>query len=210
MTPRRGPPSAGLPGSTGAREHGLGQRDVCGGGALTIGAQLALARGDHPAAAAIAVFAALALAEALAPLHRGIAEIGRMRDAAARLAPALEARQPERESTHVRNRRPGPPWGVTVAAPGSATALIQPSTWHVAPSEMVALTGRSGLGKSTCFTPLRVCRNRCRARSRWMGSAPCDLPETALRARLGVPAAGEPPRVGNHPQQPEARGAGGR
>jgi ATP-binding cassette subfamily C protein CydC len=105
-----------------------GSAMLAAAGALAIGGQMALEEAITPAAAAIAVFAALALAEALAPLHRGIAEIGRMRDAAARLAPTLEARQDPRSSVgHVGEVEPGLSLrGVSVAAPGSATALIQP------------------------------------------------------------------------------------
>jgi ATP-binding cassette subfamily C protein CydC len=157
------------------------------GGALTIGAQLALQGAITPAAAAIAVFAALALAEALAPLHRGIAEIGRMRDAAARLAPALEARQPERENTLCAGTAaPGLRLeGVTVAAPGSVAALMEHIELAVAPGEMVALTGRSGLGKSTLLNAIAGLSQPLSGTITLEGSAPCDLPETALRAQMG-------------------------
>ena len=164
-----------------------GSAMLAAGGALAMGAQLALQGAITPAAAAIAVFAALALAEALAPLHRGIAEIGRMRDAAARLAPALEARQPALESTlHPETAAQGLRLeGLTVAAPGTAAALLQRIDLIVAPGEMVALNGRSGLGKSTLLNAIAGLSQPLSGRVTLAGNAPYDLPEAALRARLG-------------------------
>jgi ATP-binding cassette subfamily C protein CydC len=164
-----------------------GSAMLAAAGALAIGGQMALEEAITPAAAAIAVFAALALAEALAPLHRGIAEIGRMRDAAARLAPTLEARQDPRSSVgHVGEVEPGLSLrGVSVAAPGSATALIQPIDLHVAPGEMVALTGKSGRGKSTLLNAISGLSLPLSGTILLDGSAPDDLSEGALRARLG-------------------------
>jgi ATP-binding cassette subfamily C protein CydC len=164
-----------------------GSAMLAAAGALAIGGQMALEEAITPAAAAIAVFAALALAEALAPLHRGIAEIGRMRDAAARLAPTLEARQDPRSSVgHVGEVEPGLSLrGVSVAAPGSATALIQPIDLHVAPGEMVALTGKSGRGKSTLLNAISGLSLPLSGTILLDGSAPDDLSEGTLRARLG-------------------------
>jgi ATP-binding cassette subfamily C protein CydC len=164
-----------------------GSAMLAAAGALAIGGQMAHEEAITPAAAAIAVFAALALAEALAPLHRGIAEIGRMRDAAARLAPTLEARQDPRSSVgHVGEVEPGLSLrGVSVAAPGSATALIQPIDLHVAPGEMVALTGKSGRGKSTLLNAISGLSLPLSGTILLDGSAPDDLSEGALRARLG-------------------------
>src|SRR6056297_384204 len=57
---------------------------------LGIGASLARAGDITAAQAAIAIFAALALSEAVAPVRRALSEIGRMRAAARRIAPMVE------------------------------------------------------------------------------------------------------------------------
>ncbi len=57
--------------------------------ALGLGATLAEAGQIEPARAAIGVFVALALGEAVQPVRRALTEIGAMRQAARRLAPAL-------------------------------------------------------------------------------------------------------------------------
>jgi len=161
---------------------------VAAAGALGIGAELARQGAITPAAAAIAVFAALALAEVLAPLHRGIAEIGRMRDAAARLVPVIDAAPPAATAAP-----PAPPaapglrlQAVTIAAPGSGVALFAPVDLAVAPGEMVALTGRSGLGKSTLLAAIAGFAPPLSGRITLDGDAPADLPEPVLRARLGL------------------------
>lgn len=164
-----------------------GSAILAAGGALLIGAQLALQGAITPAAAAIAVFAALALAEALAPLHRGIAEIGRMRDAAGRLAPMLQTPPDAQDSAprHSTAARGLKLEAVTVAAPGAEVALIQPVDLSVAPGEMVALTGRSGLGKSTLLHAIAGLSQPLSGRIVLDGSTAQDLPEAMLRARLG-------------------------
>jgi ATP-binding cassette subfamily C protein CydC len=164
-----------------------GSAIVAAAGALAGGAHLALEGAITPAAAAIAVFAALSLSEALAPLHRGIAEIGRMRDAAGRLAPTLDARpgdgrlDPATTSAHGLTLRT-----VTVAAPGAMTALMQPLDLAVGRGEMVALTGRSGLGKSTLLHAIAGLSEPLSGSITIDGTALTDLPEAGLRARLGL------------------------
>ena len=127
--------------------------DLIGGGvtagALGLGAWLAEAGQITPAAAAIGVFVALALAEAIAPIRRALTEIGRMVQAARRVEPALALPAAAHPTTQLEPRpalhlealgytpRPG---GHSLFAPLSAT---------IAPGETVALTGASGLGKST-------------------------------------------------------------
>jgi ATP-binding cassette subfamily C protein CydC len=103
------------------------------------------------AEAAIGIFAALALSEAVAPVRRALSEIGRMRAAAKRIVPMM---------TTV-----SAPYGQTPAADAPALVanafatsrgteaipLFEPVSLTVAAGETVALTGRSGCGKSTAL-----------------------------------------------------------
>ncbi|PIE16147.1 MAG: thiol reductant ABC exporter subunit CydC [Rhodobacterales bacterium] len=116
------------------------------GGALVQAGQLDAAR------AAIAVFVALALAEAVAPVRRALTEIGRMVQAARRIAPSLHAAE-EEEPTPAAPMIGAEPIlsleQVSLCAGGSGTALFELFSAKVAPGEMLALTGPSGVGKST-------------------------------------------------------------
>ncbi|MBF9034367.1 ATP-binding cassette domain-containing protein [Rhodobacterales bacterium HKCCE2091] len=106
---------------------------VAGGWLLSTGAV-------DPARAAIGVFVALAMAETILPLRRGVAEIGRMAGAAGRIAPGL------------------PPAAETVAAkPAPAPVADAPIlsirraglSFDLSAGEAAALTGPSGAGKSS-------------------------------------------------------------
>jgi ATP-binding cassette subfamily C protein CydC len=96
-----------------------------------------LEAGDIGAAkAVIGLFVALALAEALLPLRRGISELGRMVGAARRVAPQLDlvSREiPDPQADEARLLR--------IDRPGFRLVL--------SPGEAVALTGPSGVGKSS-------------------------------------------------------------
>lgn len=114
-----------------------------------------LQSGDlDPARAAIGLFAALALVETLMPLRRGVSELGRMRTAANRLL-----------SDPVQTRPADPPkpqpaapglsaQNLTLPRPGTAQPLLHGITLTVQPGQTVALTGPSGLGKSTLLDAL--------------------------------------------------------
>lgn len=101
---------------------------VAGGWLLSLGVL-------DPAKAAIGFFVAIALAEALWPLRRGVADLGRMVGAARRLAPASETAP---RPAPVASNRDAPL--LRIALPGLDLTL--------APGKAVALTGPSGAGKT--------------------------------------------------------------
>jgi ATP-binding cassette subfamily C protein CydC len=149
---------------------------LAAGGALAIGAQMALeGRSPRPPQPSRSS-PALALAEALAP---SIAASPRSGGCATRRRglPRRSRRSPTGKPDPSETAAPGLSLrGVTVAAPGSATALIQPVDLHVAPGEMVALTGRSGLGKSTLLHAIAGLSQPLSGTITLDGSAPWTCP----------------------------------
>lgn len=118
--------------------------------ALVLGVGANLAAADHitPAQAAIGVFAALALAEAVAPVRRALSETGRMRSAARRVVPMLDQAAPDKAkvSSCDGSLRIG---HLEIRQNADAAPLFAPISFVVGPGQTVALTGRSGCGKST-------------------------------------------------------------
>ncbi len=155
--------------------------------ALWIGLGLAQAGVLTPAIAAMGVFAALGLAETLAPMHRAITELGRMRLAAARIEPVIDAPAPPAAPP-----APAPVPGAAALAlsalsfqrPGAAEPVFSNLSLTVRPGETVALTGPSGSGKSTV---LQIAAGLTRAgggRAEIFGHPIETWPENALRARV--------------------------
>jgi ATP-binding cassette, subfamily C, bacterial CydC len=122
---------------------------LAGAGAMVIGSTLIANHRTTPALAGLAVFAALALAETLHALRRGMADLGRMRDAADRVMAPAEPPLAQL-SPHIPQGGPG----LTVSAlsyrrAGASRAIFTDRSLTVAPGETVAVAAPSGAGKST-------------------------------------------------------------
>lgn len=155
------------------------------GGALWIGLRLAEAGRITPAAAAIGFFTALALFEAAAPLRRALSDLGRMTDAARRIAPALAdpvppPTSPERATARLICT------DCAVARPGSMAPILSGLNLAVGPGETLALTGPSGAGKSTLLLALAGLHPLAGG-AITLGDRPLDQwSEVALRASLAL------------------------
>lgn len=136
------------------RRTGVGL-DLIGAGvtALALGQGIALVQAGTISAAqsAIGVFAALALAEAVAPVRRALSEIGRMIQAARHVLPSLSGAEtePAAEQTAAARVSTLLLFDLTYRPGQGDRALFEPVTLSVGPGETVALTGPSGIGKST-------------------------------------------------------------
>ena len=115
------------------------------GAALAIGGWLVSDQGTGAAIAAIGVFVALALAETVLPLRRGFAELGRMAGATQRLGDFDEAVTME----SIRDD------GLHMPSPGALgetpalTIRQRDFSMDVRQGETAAITGASGIGKTT-------------------------------------------------------------
>ncbi|MFP1632132.1 amino acid ABC transporter ATP-binding/permease protein [Zhengella sp. ZM62] len=154
--------------------------------ALGIGIFLVQQGSITAAQAAIAIFAALALGETVAPVRRALAELGRMTQAARRILPAVEP-VPGRRNT------PGqPPAGllvfqnVTYARGPNAQPVFAPLGLTIAPGETVVLEGPSGSGKSTALLLAAGALVPSSGRVRFGDADPAALPVEALTESVAL------------------------
>jgi ATP-binding cassette, subfamily C, bacterial CydC len=158
-------------------------------GALGLGLHLARAGTITVPMAAIGFFAALALTEAVAPLRRAMADLGRMLLAARRVRPGL-ALPPVGPAPS--GLLAGPlhgPCGLVLdnvgfQRPGAVRPVLAGLSLSVAPGETVALTGQSGSGKSTVLLLAAGLLDPGTGRVVLDGRPVKDWDEPALRDRL--------------------------
>lgn len=152
-------------------------------GALGIGMALVQAGQTQPGFAALGFFAALALAETLMPLRRAAADLGRMADAARRVARDLApgaaaptAKMPQGTALCLTD--------VTLHRPGARTAILSGLSLTVAAGETLAITGASGSGKSTLLLAVAGLHPVAAGQITLGGQAVAAWPEAGLRAVL--------------------------
>lgn len=151
-------------------------------GALAIGLMAAQAGTLEPALAALAFFTALALAEVVAPLRRGLSDFGRMADAARRVGRDIASPEPV---PGVTRRAMGDlvARGLSLRRPGGGL-LMQCLSLTLRPGQTIALTGPSGVGKSTLLLALAGLHPITEGQIELGGSPLTDWPEKGLRDAL--------------------------
>ncbi|MDP7150783.1 MAG: ATP-binding cassette domain-containing protein [Paracoccaceae bacterium] len=122
---------------------------VIGGGVLLVGNQLVKTGQLDPALAALAFFVAVALEETVSPLRRGVAEIGRMYNAAGRVMQDGKAPARDAKTKISAKGRELSVEDLSFGREGAASPLFSNLSFTVSSGETVALTGPSGRGKSS-------------------------------------------------------------
>lgn len=158
--------------------------------ALLLGAVMARAGVISAPQAALGFFVMLAMAETLAPLRRGLTELGAMLDAAARVDHLL---QDTVEPTHPASAMQPDPLapalelsGLRYRYPGAAAPVIDGLNLRVEPGEAVALMGRSGSGKSTVLHLAAGLITPESGTIQLAGQPLTHWPEAALRSHAGL------------------------
>ncbi len=159
---------------------------IAAAGAFAGGAYLAEAGKIGAAQVALAFFAALAMAEAGALLRRGLADLGRMADAARRICGILDGGSGPVQAA---DESPDAAGGIRIrdlAFSRSGRVLFDGVDLDVAPGETVALTGRSGAGKSTLLNIAAGLVVPARGEVVIRGRPLADWPEAGLRAQVAL------------------------
>lgn len=124
-------------------------------GSLYLGIHLAEAKAVDPAIVALGFFGALAISEIIAPIHRGISELGRMMDAARRVEEQMgladEASAVPRQAPFTRGGYASILEFEAVTYSQFGRAILEDFNLVVNAGETVAVTGPSGVGKSTAL-----------------------------------------------------------
>ncbi|RAP43012.1 hypothetical protein BYZ73_02215 [Rhodovulum viride] len=161
------------------------------GTALALGGVLVARGAITPAQAALGFFVALALSETVQPLRRGLADLGRMLDAARRVTRLLPgeaaAGTPARPAPATAPDATCPALEMTDIAyrhPGAEAPVLQGFSLTLAPGACVALTGASGSGKSTVLALAAGLIQPEAGTIRLAGRPIDELPETRLRAEM--------------------------
>lgn len=132
---------------------------VAAGGALLVGGLAASEGRIDPASAALGFFAALALVETAAPLARGIAELGKMTDAARRIeAQFVDEPEAAPRKTVLSPFASGDSSvlsGHGLVCRRGNRALFEGLDFSVGCGETLALVGESGSGKTTLLNIIR-------------------------------------------------------
>ncbi|MGD9917950.1 MAG: thiol reductant ABC exporter subunit CydC [Paenirhodobacter sp.] len=155
--------------------------------ALATAGPLASAGTITPAEAAIGFFVALALGESLSLLRRGLAELGRMQGAAARVLALSDTPPRPAPSSDIPTDRQAPLLAVTglsLQRAGAARAAFGPLDLSLRAGEWLAISGPSGAGKSTLLATLAGLIAPSAGAVRLQGRALPDWPEAELRATL--------------------------
>jgi ATP-binding cassette, subfamily C, bacterial CydC len=156
-------------------------------GALGIGMTLAQEGQLEPAFAALGFFAALALSETLVPLRRAVSDLGRIADAARRVARDLDEPLPPDLNNDGLAACSDPLVRVanlTLYRPGTDTPVLTAISFAVGSGETVAITGASGKGKSTLLLAIAGLHPVSGGEIRLSGRLVAGWPEAHLRSHL--------------------------
>lgn len=152
-------------------------------GALGLGLSAVQAGTLSPALGAMAFFAALALAEVVAPVRRALSDMGRIADAARRVGRTLSA-PPLSTETAQRSVSELVVEALALTRPGGAAPFLLGISFTLRSGQTVALTGPSGSGKSTLLLALAGLQPPSAGHITLGGLPLADWPEPALRAAL--------------------------